>query len=385
MIEISRISVEGFRRLTSIHELDLRPLTVVIGANGVGKTSLLDVLALLGASASGQLNSRLSELNGLSSLLTRGIADSLNIEVEAPVANPPPLKYKLELEPQGQSYAIRLETLSQHVYQDSSQPHWHITSKFDNVKYFDTVTHKLISPTWQHERTESSLSQVPKMFQQCEDVRRRLASVLRFGSVYFDVSSKGPVRLPQQMRPASLPGLAGEDLVSCLYYLRETDRDRFDVVSETLQAAFPDFDRLDFPPVAAGTLAMTWKDKAFAKPMYTHELSEGTLRFLWLVSILMSTELPRITLIDEPEASLHPEMLRLLVDLMRDAAQRTQLVVATHSERLIRFLDPREVLVLDLADGRAVPAWADEMDIEEWLSEYALDDLWRLGRIGGRA
>jgi predicted ATPase len=182
-----------------------------------------------------------------------------------------------------------------------------------------------------------------------------------------------------------MPGSNGEDLVSCLYYLRETDPDRFEIVEDTLAAAFPDFERLGFPPVAAGTLAMTWKDKNFSKPLYMHQLSEGTLRFLWLVTLLQSRDLTAVTLIDEPEVSLHPELLKLLADLMREASQRTQLIVATHSDRLIRFLEPNEVLVCDAEDGLATMTWADSLDLEKWLEDYSLDELWAMNVIGGRS
>ena len=133
-------------------------------------------------------------------------------------------------------------------------------------------------------------------------------------------------------------------------------------------------------------MAMTWKDKGFAKPFYMHELSEGTLRFLWLVALLQSPSLSTITMIDEPEVSLHPELLNLLVDLMREASQRTQLVVATHSDRLIRFLRPEEVVVMDVGeDGFATATWADTMNLEAWLTEYSLDEVWRMGQMGGRS
>ncbi len=71
---------------------------------------------------------------------------------------------------------------------------------------------------------------------------------------------------------------------------------------------------------------------------------------------------------------------------MREAAGRTQIIVATHSDRLIHFLEPREVVVMDVGeDGCALAQWADSMDIEEWLKEYSLNEAWRMGRLGGRA
>jgi predicted ATPase len=116
-----------------------------------------------------------------------------------------------------------------------------------------------------------------------------------------------------------------------------------------------------------------------------HQLSEGTLRFLWLVTLLQSPGLTAVTLIDEPEVSLHPELLSLLADLMREASQRTQLIVATHADRLIRYLRPEEVVAININEaGAAEMIWADELDLEQWLDEYTMDEVWRLGRMGAR-
>lgn len=216
-----------------------------------------------------------------------------------------------------------------------------------------------------------------------EEFRERLASSVHYH--LLDVGPRGPIRLPQQLRDSTLPGANGEDLLSCLYALRENDPDRFERIEDTLRAAFPAFERLGFPPVAAGMLAMTWKESTSAQPFYMHQLSEGTLRFLWLATLLQSPGLPRVTLIDEPEVSLHPELLSLLADTMREAAQRTQLVVATQSDRLVRFLEPSEVVAFDLnEDGTVAATRADEFDLEEWLKDYTLDEVWRMGHIGAR-
>ncbi len=113
---------------------------------------------------------------------------------------------------------------------------------------------------------------------------------------------------------------------------------------------------------------------------------EGTLRFLWLTTLLQSPGLTALSLLDEPEVSLHPELLSLLADQLRKASLRTQLIVATHSDTLIRFLEPPEVVVLDATeDGMTTLTRADELDLGEWLKGYSLDELWRNGRQEARA
>jgi predicted ATPase len=376
------LSIRGFRRLYDV-KLNLRPLSVMIGANGTGKTSMLDVLSLLAKSAEGKLSSSISELAGLPSILTYDRADELRFDISMTVPDNQPLKYTLKLKPQAAAYAITEERLSQQRYGHSG-PFLHIDSHGPDIKYYEMDKKNLIRPNWEQRPFETSLSQVPKMFQQPEDFRNRLSSSTLYH--VLNVDPRSPVRLPQPMQPAWLPGRNGEELVSCLFYMRETARERFEAIEDALRGAFPRFDRLDFPPVAAGTLALAWRETGFSRPLSMHQLSEGTLRFLWLATLLQSPGLTALTLLDEPEVSLHPELLSLLAEMLREASNRTQLIVATHSDRLIRFLEPKEIVVIDSdEDGMSSMKWADELDLDAWLKDYSLDELWSNGRLGARA
>lgn len=363
--------------------LELRGVTVMVGANGVGKTSILDVFSLLSASASGKLNEKLSEFGGINNVLTSGKSEALSISVNMEVPGYQPLVYALTVAPKGVSYSIESETLSQ------ARPHYdvpfkHIDSSYETIRYYDTESHGLVRPNWEYNFHETSLSQVPKMFREPEDLRNTLSSATLYH--VLSVDPRAPVRMPQPMKPANLPGRDGEDLIPLLYYLREADFRRFEAIEDTLRVAFPGFERLNFPPVAAGMLSMTWKDKYFRDPLFMNQLSEGTLRFMWLVALLQSPGLSAITMIDEPEVSLHPELLSLLAEVLREASTQTNVLVATHSDRLVRFLEPKEVVVMDIGeDGLCHASWADTFDLEEWLKEYTLDEIWRKGRIGGRA
>ena len=379
--EIERIKITGFRRLFSV-ELQMRPFMVLIGANGVGKTSFLDMLTLLSASASGNLGNTLSQWGGVSNLLSRDKSKDISLSVDMKVPNYNPLKYELLIEPTGSGYSISRETLTQARGMDN--PFQHINSAYGSIRYFDINEKDILHPNWEYNPYETSLAQTPKMYREPEILRRILATTTQYH--VLDVSPRAPVRLPQAMKPAKLPGANGEDLIPYLYYIRESDKDTFDDIIATLRVAFPDFDTLSFPPVAAGMLTMLWNDRKFQKPIYMHELSEGMLRFIWLVALLYSPNLTTITMIDEPEVSLHPELLSLLVNIMREASKRTQLVVATHSDRLVRFLKPEEVAVMDIDDeGHATAILADSMDLNDWLAEYSLDEVWQMGRMGGRA
>lgn len=387
MDQFTRIHIKGFRRLYDV-DLRLKPLNVLIGANGCGKTSLLDVFSLLSASANGALNRTMHDMGGINANLSASNqsgeknAVQIQFELEKDFVIFDHLRYEISLDPIGVSYLIRTESLARYSNPSKPEPSKLIAAGNGSAYYLDPHTSKLVSPDWNFNWMESALSQVPVRYETPEIFREELSSSTHYH--VLDVSNRAPVRLPQQVGEARLPGRDGEDLISCLYWMREADSDRFETIEDTLRVAFPGFDRLNFPPVASGMLAMTWKEKEFTRPFYTHELSEGTLRFLWLVTLLYSPGLTEVTLIDEPEVSLHPELLSVLADCLRDASLRTQLIVATHADRLVRFLNPDEVVAMDIEDGYTIATRADELELDEWLKDYTLDQLWDHGRVGGR-
>jgi predicted ATPase len=383
----SRLSVHGYRRLKAV-DVPLRRLNVLIGANGVGKTSFLDVFRLLGASADRRLVASVLEAGGLRSILT---ADGSTSELRFTVAYQPgaeeEIAYELNLaEARG---ILPLGIGTERLVQDHPSRHpedlietregWPVYQRISGTSVTDPMYDQSA-----YDRSETALSQSPP-FSKATRFRRLLASI---SPTYhsLDVSQRAPVKGPQRLYPTKTPGVNGEDLLSCLWTIRETDYGRYEDIENSLRAAFASFEKLEFPPVAAGMFSLGWRDSTFARPLYANELSEGTLRFLWLATLLQSPELPAVTLIDEPEVSLHPEMLRIIAELMRGAAERTQLLVATHSDRLVRFLHPEELLVCDLDEsGGMTTRWADGLNLKAWLEDYTLDQLWSQGILGGRS
>ena len=296
-------------------------------------------------------------------------------------ASAKPLSYELRIQPRSNDYYVSEERLD--LEPSDSESELYLKTHQGGFYYKPLGQQNLTRADWDINPLETALSQAPRMSREPEDFKKLLASSTHYH--VLDVAPTAAVRVPQPMKAAELPGKNGENLVSCLYTIRETDPDCFELIQDTLRAGFPSFERLNFPPVAAGTLAITWKDRTSSDPFYMHQLSEGSLRFLWLAALLYSPGLTAVTMIDEPEVSLHPELLAILVDVFRDAQNRTQLIIATHSDRLIRLLNPDEVVAANVApDGSTTFQRGSELDLEQWLKEYTLDQLWDMGRIGGR-
>ena len=115
-------------------------------------------------------------------------------------------------------------------------------------------------------------------------------------------------------------------------------------------------------------------------------LSDGTLKFLCLMAVLLDPNPGPLICIEEPETGLHPDALALVGNALREASTRTQLIVTTHSDALVdRFTDEPENVVIcerDFDEGTTFRRLSRE-ELKEWLDEYTLGELWRRGEIGG--
>ena len=114
-------------------------------------------------------------------------------------------------------------------------------------------------------------------------------------------------------------------------------------------------------------------------------LSDGTLRYLSLLAILLHPSPPPLICIEEPELGLHPDIMPTIAELLRDASQRTQLVVTTHSDALVSALSdvPESVVVCESSPDGTLLRRLDREALAEWLNRYSLGEIWRMGEIGG--
>jgi len=386
-MRFNKLRVEGYRSLVDI-ALPLHPLNVMIGPNGSGKTSFLDIFQLLRDATQEKLSEALEKQGGLNAVLPHipNGPDHLKVELTIDVESgksQEPMYYRFQLTPRDVGYLIQLEELVWQHDPSALQPFRYIDAHADDVRYFDLDLRKgFVRPSWDYHHTELALAQIPRMYTEPEALRNMLSRT-RFFS-FLDVSPRSVVRLAQALTPTTTPGGNGENLYSALYNLRAANIAAYQRIEEVLRLGFPGFRRLEFPVVGAGQVALVWYEDDLTEPLYASQLSEGTLRFLWLSTVLLSPQISPMTLIDEPEVSLHPELLKLLAELLQDASARGQLIVATHSADLVRWLQPNEVVVLEKVDGQTHFTWADSLDLSHWLREYTLGELWLMGTLGGR-
>jgi predicted ATPase len=397
---ITNLAVRNFRSLRDV-TFPLHSLNVVIGPNGSGKTALMEVVQLLRSGILGELNAFFDERGGYSSVVSQNgtSAHSAKLAIEVQISEPALFAVSTSRPTLSQSMAhiYMLELVGRSIgYSVSSEYLRSISGVNGEHEIYDFSSHAIRNAAPQtllsrlgiteYRQDETILAQIPAPASGRLEVIPKLKKLLANVRLYrpLDVAERSQVRLPQALTPAQTPGTEGEALFSALYNLRISEPDTYERLMEIMRQAFPGLQRLEFPVVGAGLVTLAWYDTDFSQPFYPNQLSEGTLRFLWLTSVLLTAPTNSLLLIDEPELSLHPELLRTLAILLQEASLETQILVATHSSDFINWLKPDEVLIANKEAGQTRFTWADTMNLEEWLKEYTLRDLWAMGNLGGR-
>jgi predicted ATPase len=172
--------------------------------------------------------------------------------------------------------------------------------------------------------------------------------------------------------------------------LRRTRKEHYEAIRDTIRLANPFFDDFLLRPHTdnENMIRLEWREKGSDFPFQAYHLSDGTLRFICLTTLLLQPQLPSTILIDEPELGLHPYAIVILASLMRSAAERTQLIVSTQSVSLVNQFDAEDLLVVERRERdnmhETVIRRVDPQRLSSWLDEYSLGELWEKNVLGGR-
>ena len=179
----------------------------------------------------------------------------------------------------------------------------------------------------------------------------------------------------------------GSNLAAFLYLLQRRHPGSFDQIRRTVQMVAPFFDDFELEPQALNpdTILLEWRHKGSDAYFNAASLSDGTLRFIALTTLLLQPPSlrPSVILLDEPELGLHPYAITLLASLVKKAATYGQVIMATQSPTLLDHFNPEEIIVADRVNGEAKFARLDAERLEVWLEDYSLGQLWEKNEIGG--
>jgi len=401
-MKILQLDIEGFR---SLKKVSWKPgdLNVIIGPNGTGKSNLLSFLELMSVSAQGRLGKYIQSLGGIEPIVWDGQATTISSKIKASLLSEKhdlkqkALIYLLELARLGKtsSYRIPRELLADYHQVEigkESEPFIFLERRGSNVWLFNEEGHSVLTqddmiainePPLENE--ETLLSVATGLF-----VNNRLITLFRreltSWSIYHDmlmhkdsiIRQSTVARLEKQVDPD------GQNLIPVLHTIYEGDRDFKKDINAGMRAAFgDDYEELTFPPAADQRIQLRVRWKSLKREQTAADLSDGTLRFLLLLTILASPSPPPLIAIDEPETGLYPSMLPIIAEFAVDAASRTQIIFTTHSPQFLdAFTDTRPTTtVAKWENGETtLKALAGEK-LDYWLKEYSLGALFKSGEL----
>jgi predicted ATPase len=405
---LTHIKIEGFRSLRHV-ELDLPGLTVLIGPNGSGKSNFLDVFALMAEAAVGRLSAGIMKRGGFNALLFRGGDDKILLGFEfAPSGDfsneVSSIEYELKMEHMGELPFLWFEQVSRKPITPLANPLYLMYRNIPNSRTVKFRKHG-ISPSQepdldlkeQLQLADSKEIEWPfelAIFQVKDQtfypIPYKLLRHLENWTFYspLRVEPEAPIRSPQLARSGLRLFPDGGNLSSVLQAIQSQHPVTWDEICEILKNVYDDFRNLSFPAEGGdGKILLRWWEHPFEKNysgFSANLLSDGTLRLLSLLAILKTPDPPPLICIDEPEAGLHPDWIRLIAELLESAATRTQLIVTTHSPELVSNIKPDHVVVVEKEEGATTLSRLTEEELAGWLDKFRLGDLWLAGHIGGR-
>jgi len=388
---IKQLTLDGFLSFAPrSNVLELGALNVVIGPNGAGKSNLVEAFSVLRAVPK-DLPLPIRDGGGVKEWIWRGgkpSATEAKLEVvlaEGPVApnhRSPSLRYRLTFGAEGETFVVLDERLENaDARPGEAKPYFyfgyeHGRAMLNVAGARRELRREDIDPT------QSILSQRrdPDSYPEITGLAAELAKIRIYRNWSFGPDS--PIR--RSCRADVRNDFLSEDfdnLPARLAVLKK-DREVKRRLLGHLSDLSPGFEDLEIVP-EGGQLQLYIIEGAHSTP--ARRLSDGTLRFLYLVAILLDPTPPPLIVIEEPELGLHPDTLPVIRDLLLEASRRTQLIVTTHSVTLVdSFTDhPEAILVCDKVDGCTTIDRLDEEQVRAWRAHGRLGELWLSGQLGG--
>lgn len=386
-----RIVIEGFKSIRKA-EVELRPLNVLIGANGSGKSNFVEVFRLLRrivASDEG-LQKYVGVSGGASVLLHFGRKRTERIVIDVTFGSG---RYRVELLPTDQdSLVFGAESCSIQVAEDQEPYVLDLGRGHRESRLHDELAEARV----QANRRAFRWERTPELSWDEEAQARRGVCAERVlqattGWVvhhFHDTSATANVKQTGHIDDNVALRPDGGNLAAFLYLLRRTRFEHYRQVVSTVRLAAPFFEDFVLRPApdASKSIKLEWLHRGSDAYFDASALSDGTLRFMCLAALLLQPGLAdreTTLIIDEPELGLHPYAVTLLAGMLREAAHAATVIVSTQSASLVNQFAPEDVLVVDRVDEQTVFERRSGQDLAHWLEDYGLGDLWEKNVIGG--
>lgn len=352
--------MRGFKTFTDA-TVELKSRNLLIGANGAGKSSLLALLKMLRALGQGEFQLYVGQTGGGNDVLRQAVPPTRTLEIGLELlTGTGTSRYRLLADrTEDNSLLIRSEQIER--FELDGQPHG--------------------ADLHNQPARESTFA---------EPARRAGEHKLFTGLRVFhfaETAVAAPASYECELEDNNELREDGGNLAAFLYGLQQREPAAYHRIIGTIRQALSGFGEFVLQPSRLNPrrMRLRWRMKGMGGDFGAHQLSDGTLRFMLLTTLLHQPPemLPKIIAIDEPELGLHPAALNLAASLLQVAANHCQVLVATQSAALVDYFEPDDVIVVHRQDGTSTLERLSPEALQDWLSDYSLGELWEKNVFGG--
>lgn len=366
---IDRVNIKNFKSIRDSGDIYIRPINILIGPNGVGKSNFINFFKLLNSIYKKRLKFYTAENGYENRILYFGRKRSKSLEGS--------IVFKPENGNTNNRYNFKLLPLIQ-----------------DSGFYFeeDLGGYNIFANGYGEKWDYINLGGEGK---EESELRNNTADRADFLCDYFedfnvfhfhDTSSGSPLKQANNTRDYDYLKEDGTNLAAFLYKIKETNPKHFKVIEYTVRSVAPFFERFDLKPDAKNPemIFLNWLEKGSDDYFNAHNLSDGTLRFIALSTLLLQPKLPKTIILDEPELGLHPFAIAKLAGMIKKASVQSQIILSTQSVNLVDHFSANDIIVVNREDNQTVFKRQSEENLKVWLEEYSIGELWEKNVIGGR-
>lgn len=366
MLKLNSLALRGYKSIRDV-EITFGAMNVLVGANGSGKSSLVSFFRLLNEMMGDRLQQFIAANGRAHSLLFQGPKRTPQLEAELEFETDAGInQYEMQLfyTGAGDTLAFASESLQ---FESAIG----VTKKADlGSGHFETRIRDHVN--------------------QGEPIAKVFRHLLNTCRVYHfhDTSSTARVRQAGYIGDQSLLMYDAGNLAAFLYRLKNMeDTTAYRRILGTVQLIAPFFEDFDLEPTGPGgkEIFLNWREKGSDQLFGPHQLSDGTLRGISLVTLLLQPidNLPTVIIVDEPELGLHPYALNVLAGLFQMTATHAQILISTQSSTFLDSFDPESVIVVDRTDNGSAFIRPDPEKLDLWLDEYSLGEVWEKNVFAG--
>jgi predicted ATPase len=346
------LEISGYKSIRDARII-LSPINILIGANGSGKSNFISFFDFLNRLYNRKLKEYIALNGGDNKILHKGkkYTDSISFRIEFDQGQN---GYSAILKSGVDGFVFTEERL---VYKGD---------KGTNVNSFGSEAQLKISDNYRAEYVTEYLNGFRKYH-------------------FHDTGSNSPFSQYSHIENDSYFLYEdGGNLASFLFEIRKTDKIVYNRILKNIQSIAPYFSDFFLQPNEGKLIRLQWTNKYSDVIFGANDLSDGTLRFIALSVLFLQPTLPDTIIIDEPELGLHPASIAKLAAMIQSAAAKNcQVIVATQSTDLLSHFMPEDIITVDQVDGESKFERLSSNNLQKWLDDYTIDDLWKRNIIVG--